>query len=177
MSKLHIEIKFKFYSRHLGHFTVIESVEKVDVSCSCKRPIVDSKLPIQTNKYLIELVGLDSVGLSLSPLEACRVSSSANPNFSPPERRLQVKHFRPTTVLGTRRTPGGSCAAAGAAASAGHRLRGLGPGSEPLVRELSGGPRTRSEQKSRRPSTCSSHLEEAARTGESRPRGWREGDI
>lgn len=118
------------------------------------------------NKYLNQCVGLDSAAFSLSPLEACRVCSSPTPNFSPSERKLQVKHFRLTTVLGARLAPECSCAAR-AAPSAAQRLQGLDPRSEPFVRERSGGPQTRNEHKLTRTSTCSSHLEEAARTGES----------
>lgn len=115
-------------------------------------------------------MGLDSADFSLSPLEACRVCFSPTPNFSPSEGKLQVKHFRLTTVLETRLTSGCSYAA-GAAPSAGHRLKGLDPGSEPFLCERCGEPQSRNEQKLCRTSICSSHLEEAARTGESQSAG------
>lgn len=67
--------------------------------------------------------------------------------------------------------PAGGSDAAAAAPSAGHRLKALSPGSETPVHERSGEPRTRNEQRLSRASTCSSHLEEAARTGESQSAG------
>lgn len=96
------------------------------------------------NKYLNELVGVGSADFSLSPLEAFRVCSSPTTNLSPSEGKLQVKHFRLTTALGTRRTSGCSYAA-GVAPSAGHRRQGLGPGSESFFCERSGGSQTRNE--------------------------------